>query len=164
MMVDAKNEKMKQSAMLIRQELQEVGIGLKILLYRDEADVNRYVSTGKAQAHLTFFPGADLDPNEAVKIWFSNDKSRGKVWVYKELDPRVDELILSGRSGQDRKARQAIYRRLHELIYQEQPACFLYFPYMFHAASKRIRGTEMFLGSAHMPDYSMKDFYILDEQ
>jgi len=160
MMVDSRDEKMRKMAMLIRQQLQEVGIRLEIRLYQDETEMNNSVSLNDMQAHLTYYIGGGPDPNETAKLWGSGDLRKGKIWTHSKLDPEMDRLINLGQITQNKKNRGEIYQNLHEIIYGEQQACFLYFPFMFHAVSKKVHGADSFLNSMHMPDYTMKDFYV----
>ena len=162
MLVNSKDEKLKKMAMFIRQNLQEAGIDLQIQLYRnlDEIDPS---SEKKFQAVLTFFLGPILDPNETIKLWYSQDRRAGKVWSYQSLNSELDKLIYLGSVTTDQASRQKIYREIHRLIYQEQTACFLYFPFDFHAISKKFGGSDSFLSSLYMPDNLIRNFYVQGE-
>ncbi len=161
MMVDSKNDKMKKMAMLIRQQLQEIGIRIEIVLYENESEMEKYEKT--CQARLTLLPGSAVDPNETSKLWHSTNDRKGGIWTHNELSAEVDDLINLGRNTHDRNKRPQIYRRLHKVIYDEQPACFLYFPYVFHAVSKNFGGTDAFFNSVEEPIYSLKNIYFKQE-
>jgi peptide/nickel transport system substrate-binding protein len=160
MLVHAKDEKLRKMAMFVRQNLQSVGVEIQIQLFRNMEEVSGLASSGRFQAILAYFPGSGFDPNEIIKFWYSHDRRVGKVWSYEGSNPELDRLIYSGAVTSDRKIRIKIYKDIHRLVYEEQPACFLYFPFVFHAVSKRIGGTDPFLGSAYMPDNLIKDFYV----
>ena len=162
MLVSKKDEKLKRMAMFIRQNLQEVGIEVQVFLYDDANEAKQMASTGKYQAILTFFLGPSVDPNETVKFWSPFDWRPGNVWS-RTTDPKFDYLIRQGEITQNKDIRQKIYHHIHRIVEEEQYACFLYFPFDFHAVSKKIGGTEPFLGSLQMPDNAIKNFYIRDK-
>ena len=49
-------------------------------------------------------------------------------------------------------------KQIHRLIYQDQPACFLYYPFVFYAVSSEYENTDN-LFTLSMPIYTMKDWY-----
>ncbi len=160
-LVNAKDEKLKRMIMFIRQNLQEVGMELQVQLYDNVEEMRRFISSGKFQAVLTFFPGSGVvDPNETIKFWDSLDRRSWGARVHWMFNEKVDRLIHLAAVTQDKKVRQEIYYNVHRLIYEQQTACFLYSQFDFHAVSKRIGGTESFLGSPYMPDNLIKDFYV----
>ena len=160
MLVNAKDQKLKKMATFIRQNLQEVGIKLEIRLYDDVKEAQQLTSSGGYQAALTFFLGPNRDPHEIIKFWYSMDKRTGILWPSKVQNPGLDQLIREAEVAYDKSDRQRIYHDIHRLIYEEQLACFLYFPFDFHAVSKKLGGTDPFLGSVYMPDNLIKDFYM----
>ena len=162
MLVHERNEKLKRMAMFIRQNLQEIGVKLEICLYDNVNDIARLMSSGMYQSILTFFPAPSFDPNEIIKFWHSADQRTRQVQAHLEPNSELDRLIRLGAVTSDRTTRQKIYRDIHRIIYEEQPACFLYFPFNFHAVSKRFANTDEFLGSPYMPDHYIKNFIIDD--
>ncbi|MCX5702929.1 MAG: peptide-binding protein, partial [Candidatus Omnitrophica bacterium] len=58
--------------------------------------------------------------------------------------------------------RKQIYQEVHKIIYAEQPACFLYFPYDFYAISARFQNTAAYF-TLNMPTYTIKDWYIQEQ-
>jgi len=52
----------------------------------------------------------------------------------------VDRLLIAGRRTLDPAKRQAIYRRIHALIAEDQPYTFLYVPFSLPALHKRFKG------------------------
>lgn len=159
MMVDSRSDKMRKMAMLIRQQLQEVGIKIEIHLYEDDQDNANFFqspSLEKPGARLISFFGNEVYPNQAIKIWHSQDQRRHKLWGIQPTNPEVDRLIDLVQMTKDTK----IYKNIHRAIYEDQPACFLYFPFMFHASSKNIGNTELILSTTYISDYIIKDLYV----
>jgi peptide/nickel transport system substrate-binding protein len=158
LLVDSRNEKLKTIAMMLRQQLQEVGIALQIRLYSNNDVLVRESVSAQAQLRMEFGGGAD--PGEVAKLWHSSQWPKARLWFHDgQLASEIDELIYLGQTTQERDVRKKIYNDLHEKIYQEQLACFLYFPSFFHAVSAKVQNAELFL-NARMPDYILKDFYL----
>ena len=160
MAVDAEDEKLRTIAFSIRQQLQEVGIKLEIQFYSEKTDLAPALSLRKPQAHLTLFLGNAPDPHQAVKVWDSRDSRKYKFWNNRAVDQEVDRMIELGEVTMEKYTRRRIYQELHQRIYQWQPACFLYFPYDFHAVSKTVEGTDPLFESPYMPEYTIKDLWI----
>ena len=159
-LVDARSEIYKRIIMLIRQQLYEIGIKIKVLLYNDDSELTKeFLRQNRPQAHLKLFLGG-INPDQTAEYWRSK-KSKGiissKLWIYK--DEEVDKLFAVGEVTQDKKRRQEIYQKIHQLIYADQPACFLYFLYQFHVISAKFENAEEFF-NVNMAYYTMKDWYL----
>ena len=144
--------------MLIRQQLQEIGIKTKVILRnREEIFKKGFLEQTKAQAHLRLFLGG-VSPEQTIDEWYSKiSKRRCKLWIYRNEE--VDRLFELGRVISDNRKREEIYQGIHRLIYEDQPACFLYFPFDFHAVSAKFADVDEFF-TVNMPRYTMKDWYI----
>jgi ABC-type transport system substrate-binding protein len=148
--------------MVIRQQLQEIGIKIKIFLYNDGKELTKdFLEQNKPQAHLTFLLGGiGCVDQAAAEDWFFKEFERiGKLWVYRNEE--VDRLFELGEVTQDKKKRQEIYQKVHRLIYQDQPACFLYFPFVFYAISNKFENIDEFF-TLNMPYYTMQGWFVKD--
>ncbi|MDO8748473.1 MAG: ABC transporter substrate-binding protein [Candidatus Omnitrophota bacterium] len=157
-LIDSRNAIYERMAMVLRQQLQEIGIKIKIVFYDNNSLLNReYLTKEKTQAHLTLLFGG-LDPAQKSSIWsYTRKKEDNRLWPYKNEE--VEKLFVLGESVLDNKDRKEIYQWIHKIIYQEQPVCFLYYPFMFHALSDKFANAEDFF-TLNMPHYTMKDWYI----
>jgi len=162
LLVDSRNLTFKRMAMFIRQQLQEIGIKLKVIIYNNDKELNpEFLEEHKPQAQLKLFLGG-TDPDEAKYHWSYKDARReGKLWIYKNEE--VVKLFELGEVTQDKEKRKGIYQQIHKIIYEEQPACFLYFPYYFYAVSARFQNTDAYF-TINMPTYTIKDWYIKEAQ
>jgi len=145
-------------AMVLRQQLQEVGIKIRAVLFDDEAELENkeFLAQYKPQARIKLFLGAYVDA--AVGDWGSKGSKRvQRLWAYSNEE--VDKLIELGEKTQDEAKRKKIYQKMHRIIYADQPACFLYFPYLFHAVAGKFENMDDFF-SLHMPIYTIKDCYL----
>lgn len=158
LLVDETSDYQQSIAMIFRQQLAEIGVKVEVLLFHDEDDLTEeYLEKNKPQAWLRFFQGLGPDPYGALGSWYSGSSQTGRIWNYQ--NPEVDRLFEEGRASNDLKIRTEIYQELHEIIYADQPACFLFFPVTFHAVSSRFLNIDAFF-SAAMPVYTLKDWYV----
>ena len=97
------------------------------------------------------------DPDHALEQWSPKFERAGKLWVYRNEE--VERLIERGKVTYNRERRKEIYQNIHKLIYEDQPACFLYFPFVFHAVSGKFEDTDEFF-TLNMPAYTIKDWYL----
>lgn len=157
-LVDARNEIYRKIIMVLRQQLQAIGIKIKVVLYdNDNLLTPEFLSNNQAQAWLKLFFAA-IDPDQTREDWSSREpKVTDKLWVFKNAE--VDRLFESGEATQDKTERRKFYQTMHKLIYEDQPACFLYFPFVFHAISSKFCNTDDFF-TVSMPHYTMKDWFV----
>jgi len=80
--------------------------------------------------------GTGTDPDTVENIW-GTKQDRNFVCY---SNPEVDQLFERGRKEFDRQKRAAIYARIHEIIYAEQPYTFLYVRNAFYGFNKQLRG------------------------
>ncbi len=55
-------------------------------------------------------------------------------------NPEVDKLFVEGRKEFDREKRAAIYAKIDEIIYHDQPCTFLFWRNSFFGFNKQLRG------------------------
>lgn len=156
-----KDDVHKKIALLIRQQLQEVGIKLKIRYFDDYSKLISHEKENPSfQVLLSAFHVVVYDPGMVLKIWHSNFPKGARIWGYKNL--RIDQILDKANKFQDRTAKAPLYQEAHQLIYEDQPQCFLFFPHVFFAMQARFQGIEEFFTPA-MPRYTIKDWWIDDE-
>ena len=158
MLVDERSDLYKKMALIIRQQLAEVGIKIVMQLYKDEEELTKeYLNEKKPQAWLRFYNGSSNHPYEAVGSWYSLSSEFGKIWNYK--NDEVDRLFELCRVSIDKNKKLESYRAIHKMVYEDQPACFLFFPVSYHAISSKLKNTDEYF-SIDMPVYTMKNWYI----
>jgi len=158
MLVDERDEVYRKLAMLIRQELQVIGIKLTVLLYNDDSALTEeFLRKNKPQAQLKLLL-AGINPDQEEEVWSSQAFGRfNNVWGYK--NEQVKRYFVLGKTTTDKRKRKWIYQEIHRFIYEDQPVCFLYFPSWFHAVSSKFENTDEFF-SLSMSFYSMKKWYV----
>jgi peptide/nickel transport system substrate-binding protein len=157
-LVDTRDEEFKRIAMVLRQQLQEVGIKIRAVLFDDGRTLENkeFLAQYKPQARLKSIYGLHVEP--VAENWGSKESKRvHRLWTYH--NEKVDRLIELGEATREEGKRKKIYQEMHRVIYADQPACFLYFPYIFHAVASKFGNTDDFF-SLNMPLYTMKDCYL----
>jgi peptide/nickel transport system substrate-binding protein len=79
-----------------------------------------------------------LDP-DAYSIWHSTQYPRGFNFI-KYHNPEVDRLLETGRTTMDKSQRKKIYARLWQLIADDQPYVFLWYPKGVEGVRERVGG------------------------
>ncbi len=80
--------------------------------------------------------GTGTDPDTSDNIWKTGEPRNFVSYS----NPEVDKLFIEGRKEFDREKRAAIYAKIDELIYADQPYTFLYYRNSFYGFDKRLRG------------------------
>jgi peptide/nickel transport system substrate-binding protein len=157
MLVDSRSEYFQRIAMMLRQQLSEIGIKLEVLPYKDENEISKeYLSKKRPQAWLRFFFSRSYSSESILGRWYPSVASMERLWNYR--NKKLDELILLEKGTQDEKRRSEINQRIQKIIYKDQPACFLFSPTSLHAVSAKLRNTEEFF-FPNMPVYSIQYWY-----
>lgn len=137
LLVDSNNDHLIQIAKMIRQQLQEIGIVIKIRYLGDHENIAKMIYDKEAPFQIYLFAfNMGTDPDTLASYWDSHRNSPFNFGSYR--NPEVDRLFELGRTVHDQEKRAEIYKEIHKIIASEKPAIFLYIPYAIHAASERI--------------------------
>ena len=156
LLVDAKNDHLYRMAKLIRQQLQEVGIGISIKVFSNYQELSKKIYQNEAsfQGYLFIF-NTGLDPDIPATYWESSMPKPFNFGNYRNSE--VDALFQVARKTQNQTDRARAYRQIHRIIARERPAVFLYMPYIFHAVSNELINAEPLLSAPFIPFYLLKD-------
>lgn len=98
---------------------------------------------------LGWIGGVEGDP---FQIWHGSGARRPNSSNHVGYDsPEANRLIEEGRRTVDKQARYAIYRRLHEVIHEDQPYTFLISPTSLTAENKRLYNAIVYKGGGMNP-------------
>ncbi|NOY52750.1 MAG: peptide-binding protein [Deltaproteobacteria bacterium] len=120
------NDERKQAAEIIQQNLRKVGIAVKIKVVEWQAFINQFVDKRNFEAILLGW-SIGVDPDNYI-MWHSSQTGPSQYNFVSYRNPEVDRLLVLGRKTFDRKKRQEIYRKIHAILAEDQPYCFLYVP------------------------------------
>lgn len=147
------NDLRRLTAEIMQRKLKEVGIKVNIRILEWAVFLKEFVEKRNFEAIILGW-GLSRDP-DCFDIWHSSKTKPGEFNFINYSNPEVDKLLEKGRSTFDRSERTAAYRRIHQILYDEQPYLFLYVPDALPAVHKRFRGVEAApIGIGHnFPDW-----------
>jgi len=80
--------------------------------------------------------GTGTDPDTSDNIWGTGqERNYGQY-----SNPEVDKLFIAGRHEFDPEKRAEIYRKIHLLLYDDQPYTWLFFQNAYYGFNKSLRG------------------------
>jgi len=134
------NDVRSKCAEIIQRRLAESGIIVKIRIIEWAAFVNDFINKRKFDATLLGW-SIPFDP-DIYDVWHSSKTAPEELNFVSYKNKEVDELLDKGRSTFDQDARKRYYNRIQEILADEQPYTFLYFPDALPIVDARIRGVE----------------------
>lgn len=152
------NELRSRIAALVQQSWAEVGIKVQIKTL-EWATLLGDINKGNFQAVILGWSTV-LDP-DLYDIW-ATERCGGNGQNYIcYSNEEVDRLLTEGRKIFDNEERRKYYDRVQEILADEQPYTFLYFPYSHIALNKRFQNVEP---AAAGITYNFIDWYVPKEQ
>jgi len=130
-LLDVGNPTRKDFALVAQQTYQKLGMDVTI----DSQEFNVwYDRTGKSDYDMfVAYWITPADPNALVNGYSANNSDKYK-------NQTVDDLFAQGRVSTSQDERKAIYAKLQQALYDDQPDVFMTFPPEYRAFSKRLQG------------------------
>ncbi len=135
------NDERRMTLEIIQRRLREVGIEVKIKIIEWSAFVSEFINKKRFDAVLLGW-GLSLDP-DMYDIWHSSKTKEGEFNFVGYSNEEVDRLLMEGRRAFNQEERKKIYRRIHEILYEDQPYLFLYVPDALPILNSRFKGIEV---------------------
>lgn len=146
-------------AKVIRQQLSAIGIDVTITLYDNEDDfIIKSKDEKRPRAWLRYFRGISHDSYKAGMAWHSQSTEFAKWGHYS--NPQVDALFDQVREASTQEEKEPLYQEIHRMVYEDQPACFLFYPVSYHAVSAEFVNTGAYF-STYMPVHTLKDWSVV---
>ena len=139
-LTNAGNESRAKTAEIIQQNLAAVGIRMEIRTLEWSAFINEFVDKRKFDAVILGW-SISQDPDQ-YDIWSSKKTGPKELNFVGFADAEVDRLLEEGRRTFDIEKRRKAYFRIQEILAEEQPYVFLYYPDSLPVVQKRIHGIE----------------------
>ncbi len=130
-----------RSAEMIQAYLKKVGIRMKIRVLEWSALINEFIGKRRFEAVLMGW-SLPRDPDN-YDIWHSSRTRQGEFNYIGYKNGEVDSLLEKGRGVFDQGERAEIYKRIHKLIYDDQPYLFLYSADALPIVSSRFRNVKV---------------------
>jgi peptide/nickel transport system substrate-binding protein len=123
-----------QTATLMKESLRKIGVICNVkptefTVLTDAAQKHRFEATMGGW-------GAGSDPDSTSNIFVTNEGRNYGLYS----NPEVDELFVAGRREFDREKRAAIYGKIHNILWEDQPYTWLFYRNSFFGFSKKLRG------------------------
>jgi peptide/nickel transport system substrate-binding protein len=80
--------------------------------------------------------GTGADPDTSFNIWGSTEERNYADYI----NPEIDELFAQARKEFDEDKRAAIYGKIHNILWEDQPYTWLYFQNAYYGFNKELRG------------------------
>lgn len=140
------NRARNQMAALIQQDLKAIGITVNILNLDFRALLERVFKTFDYDACLFGMVGVNIDPAAEMDVWLSSGANHmwnpGQVRPETEWEAEIDRLMQQQSMSVADKDRKAVFDRMQQIIYREQPVLYLVHPNGLAAVSPAVRGIE----------------------
>jgi peptide/nickel transport system substrate-binding protein len=121
-------------AQLLAESLDRIGIKCRVSTLEFAALVDKLHKKDFQAAFGGWGSGTDPDSTENI---FSSTAERN---YGSYSNPEVDELFILGRKELDPEKRQAIYQKIHNILWEDQPYTWLYYRNAFYGFNKSLRG------------------------
>ena len=139
-LTNAGNESRAKTAAIIQQNLDGVGVKMEIRTLEWAAFINEFVDKRKFDAVILGW-SIPQDPDQ-YDIWSSKKTGPKELNFVGFQNAEVDRLLEEGRRTFDLEKRKKAYSRIQEILAEEQPYVFLYYPDALPVVHKRIHGIE----------------------
>jgi len=132
------NDERKKVAEIIQAALKQIGVKTDIRVLEWAAFLKEYIKKRRFEAIVMGW-GIGLDPDQ-YEVWHSSKTGPDDLNHISYANPEVDQLLEKGRGTCVQEERKVHYRRLQEVLAEDQPLVFLYFRDTLPAVASRVRG------------------------
>jgi peptide/nickel transport system substrate-binding protein len=132
------NDERKKVAEIIQAKLREIGVGVDIRMLEWAALLKEHIKKRQFQAIILGW-GTSPDPDQYV-VWHSSQMGPDQLNHISYSNPDADALLEAGRSSCVQADRVRYYRRLHQVLADDQPLVFLYWRDSLPVVASRIYG------------------------
>ena len=139
-LVNQGNNDRERAAVVIQDYLKKIGVDAKIQVLEWSAMLRKINEMKDPKDFDAVLIGWSLgiDP-DGYSLWHSSEYPKGFNFI-RYRNPEVDKLMVTGRRELDQAKRKLIYRKAFELIADDQPYLFLWYPRAISAISQRVGG------------------------
>jgi peptide/nickel transport system substrate-binding protein len=138
------NKYRERMAVLIQQDLAEIGIKVNIVTLDFPSLIERITQTFNYEAALLGLTNVDLDPNSQMNVWLSS--SENHQWNPREKSPEttweaeIDRLMRAQASASDPRKRKESFDRVQEIVVEQMPFIYLVNRDALSAISPSVQG------------------------
>jgi len=127
-------------AILIQETAKQGGIQINLVTKANSVMRKEHTTVYNYDLAL-LLTGSDLADDDPYNPWHSDNASDGNKNITGYVNKEVDSLIEKIRGGKDPVERKKLYRKMQEILYEDQPVVFLYCPLNKIITNRRLSGT-----------------------
>ena len=147
LMTNAGNTEREAIGVMVKQDLEDLGMKVNFKPVEFNSLVNKLVSTFDWDMVIMGLTGSPLEPNGGKNVWLSNGtlhmfNQRGEDDFNKGLlswEKELDYLFEKGATALTFNERKKYYDRYQEIIYNEKPMIYLYSPLRITAIRNKFK-------------------------
>lgn len=129
------------TAEIIQSQLKKACIKVNVRIIEWSAFIHQFIDKRNFEAVILGWT-LSRDPDQ-YSIWHSGQTKEGQYNFVSYKNAELDRLLESGRRTFDQQKREKIYHRIHEILLDDLPYIFLYYPESLPVIHKRFRGPEV---------------------
>jgi len=134
------NDERKKVAEIVQAQLKELGVTVEIRTLEWAALLKEHIKKRSFEAIVLGW-GIGIDPDQYV-VWHSSQTGPDQLNNISYANPEVDRMLEAGRTTCVREERVKYYHRIQELLAEDLPLVFLYFPDVLPVVASRIHGID----------------------
>lgn len=142
---NAGNTERESIGVMVKQDLEELGITVNFKPIEFNTLVNKLVNTNDFDSVIMGFTGSPLEPYGGKNVWYSNGtlhvfnmrKTPQENNVLYPWEKRLNEIFDSASLELDFEKRKALYEEYQQLVYDKKPLIYLYSPIRITAIRKK---------------------------
>ncbi|MGE4384284.1 MAG: peptide-binding protein [Endomicrobiaceae bacterium] len=135
------NKTRELTAQIIQEQLKQIGLKVNIRILEWSTFINQYVNEKNFDALILGWNTA-IDPDQ-YSLWHSEQTNKGQYNFMSYKNAEVDRLLIRGRTTFDKAERIKAYHKIQDIMREDIPCIFLYYPENLVAIHKRFRGVEL---------------------
>jgi len=139
-LVNQGNKEREKAAVILQQQYKkvEVKVNVRVMEWSALLKIVNAPKDPKDFEAVIIGWSLGLDP-DSYSIWHSSQYPRGFNFI-KYINPEVDRLLEKGRTTMEKGKRKEIYARLWQIIADDQPYIFLWYPKGVEGVRERVGG------------------------
>lgn len=132
------NDERLKTCQVIQRRLGEIGVRVKIKVIEWSVLLSQFMDKRNFEAICLGWT-VPREPDN-FDIWHSSKTKEGEFNFAGYRNDEVDRLLVEARRTFDQDSRAALYKRIHAILYEDQPYMFLYVPESLSILNSRFRG------------------------
>lgn len=135
------NKSRELTALIVQEQLKQIGLKVNIRILEWSTFLNQYVNEKNFDALILGWNTA-VDPDQ-YSLWHSEQSDKGQYNFMSYKNPQVDDCLVKARTTFDKNKRTELYRKIQDIMRDDPPCVFLYYPENLTVIHKRFNGVEL---------------------